>query len=136
MDTQATLSGKIVSGAGKAAYFTQLDWVQKQCTEKLHFKPYPGTLNIEVGESSLYLLEKLQKEEGIKLLSPNPNFCNARSLKASLKNVSGAIIIPYEDVNIYGKNIVEMIAPVSIKETLSLRDGDGVTLTVTTLGAR
>jgi len=136
MDTQATLSGKIVSGAGKAAYFTQLDWVQKQCTEKLHFKPYPGTLNIEVGESSLYLLEKLQKEEGIKLLSPNPNFCNARSLKASLKNVRGAIIIPDEDVNIHGKNIVEMIAPVSIKETLSLRDGDGVTLTVTTLGAR
>ena len=131
MSNQRVLTGKIVSGAGEAAYFTGLDWVQKQCAEKLNFKPYPGTLNIEVDEISLPALRELQKERGIELLSPDPGFCNARSLPAFLTNVGGAIIIPDEEVNIHGKNIVEMIAPVSLKETLSLHDGDRITLIVT-----
>jgi CTP-dependent riboflavin kinase len=130
MSSQWILTGKIVGGVGEAAYFTGLDWVQKQCAEKLHFKPYPGTLNIEVDESSLPVLEDIQKSEGIKLLSPDHNFCNARSLKASLKNVIGAIIIPDEEVHIHGKNIVEIIAPLSLKETLHLENGDEVELLV------
>ena len=130
MNRKAVLSGKIVSGAGEAAFFTQLDWVQKQCAEKLNFTPYPGTLNVQVDEGSLYLLEELQKGEGIELLSPDPTFCNARSLKASLGNVAGAIIIPAKDVQIHGNNTLEMIAPVSIKEALSLQDGDRVTVVI------
>ena len=130
MNRKAVLSGKIVSGAGEAAFFTQLDWVQKQCAEKLHFTPYPGTLNVQVDEGSLYLLEELQKGEGIELLAPDPAFCNARSLKASLGNVAGAIIIPAKDVQIHGNNTLEMIAPVSIKESLSLQDGDRVTVVI------
>ena len=130
MERKYTVSGKIVSGAGEAAYFTQLEWVQKQCAEKLNFTPYPGTLNIQVDEGSLHLLAELQKVEGIELLSPDPTFCNARSLKASVGNVAGAIIIPAEDVQIHGKNTLEMIAPVSIKEALSLQDGDRVTVVI------
>ena len=30
--THWEISGKVVGGAGKAAHFTQLDWVQEQCT--------------------------------------------------------------------------------------------------------
>ena len=131
MSNRHVLTGKIVSGAGEASYFTGLDWVHKQCDEKLNFKPYPGTLNIEVDEISLPALRELQKERGIELLSPDPGFCNARSLPAFLTNVGGAIIIPDEEVNIHGKNIVEVIAPVSLKETLSLHDGDRITLIVT-----
>ena len=130
MDRKVALTGRIVSGAGEASYFTQLDWVIKQCTEKLNFTPYPGTLNVQVDEGSLYLLEELQKGEGIELLSPDPTFCNARSLKASLRNVAGAIIIPAKDVQIHGNNTLEMIAPVSIKEALSLQDGDRVTVVI------
>jgi CTP-dependent riboflavin kinase len=124
------LSGIIVRGAGKAAYFTQLDWVRQQCAEKLYFQPYPGTLNIQVDEDCLALLEDLQKKPAISLLSPNPSFCNARTLRASLCNLAVAIIIPAESVNIHGRNIMEIIAPVSLKKTLSLQDGDRVMLTV------
>lgn len=123
------ISGIIVSGAGKAAYFTELDWVRKQCAEKLHFQPYPGTLNIQVDDDCLALLEDLQQKPAIDLLSPDPSFCNARTLPASLSNLPVAIIIPPESVNIHGRNILEVIAPVNLKKTLSLRDGDRVTLT-------
>src|SRR5574340_155582 len=108
MSEPRAIKGKIVSGAGEAAYFTGLDWVQRQCEDKLNFKPYPGTLNIEVDEASLPALTDIQKTEGIKLFSPDSNFCNARSLRVSIKNIKGAIIIPDAEVNIHGKNIVEM----------------------------
>jgi CTP-dependent riboflavin kinase len=125
------LTGRIVNGVGKASFFTALDWVQKQCVEKLHFSPYPGTLNIEIDESSIPILRTLQKRPGVKLLSPDPNFCNARALPAFLRNVGGAIIIPDEEVNIHGKNILEVIAPVCLKEMLAITDGERVNLVVT-----
>lgn len=130
MNQQGILSGIIVRGAGKAAYFTELDWVRKQCAEKLHFQPYPGTLNIQVDEICLALLTDLQKKPAINFLSPDPSFCNARTLPASLSNLPVAIIIPDGSANIHGRNIMEVIAPVSLKKTLSLKDGDRVILTV------
>jgi riboflavin kinase len=42
------ISGTIESGAGKGAYFTQVDWVVEQCREKLDLTPYPGTLNVRI----------------------------------------------------------------------------------------
>ncbi len=130
MNQHGILSGIIVRGAGKAAYFTELDWVRKQCAEKLNFQPYPGTLNIQVDENCLALLEDLQKKPSVNLLSPDPSFCNARALPASLSNLAVAIIIPDGAVNIHGRNILEVIAPVSLKKTLSLQDGDRVMLTM------
>ncbi len=130
MNDPGILSGIIVSGAGEAAYFTQLDWVRKQCAEKLHFQPYPGTLNIQVDENCLALLEDIQQKPALDLPSPDPAFCNARTRPASLNAQLVAIIIPEEAVNIHGRNILEVIAPVNLKETLSLRDGDRVMLTV------
>lgn len=130
MSKQRILSGIIVRGAGEAAYFTELDWVREQCAGKLGFKPYPGTLNIQVDENCFPFLKDLQKKPAIELLSPYPNFCNARLLPASLSDLQVAIIIPEEGVNIHDKNIVEVIAPVSLKETLSLRDGERVGLLV------
>ncbi len=130
MDDRAVLSGVIISGAGQAAYFTELEWVQRQCTEKLHFLPHPGTLNIRVDEEGLFALGERQKKAAIELLSPDPNFCNARVLLACLRDLPVAILMPDEKVNIHDRNIIEVIAPVHLKETLSLRDGDRVVLTL------
>ena len=131
MNRQAViLRGIIVRGAGQAAYFTGLDWVRQQCVEKLHFQPFPGTLNIQLDENCLALLENLQQRPAIHLTSPDPKFCNAKTLPASLQNLSVAIIIPDEAVNIHNINIIEIISPVNLKETLSLKVGDPVVVTV------
>ena len=130
INRQILISGILVGGAGKAAYFTELDWVRKQCAEKLHFQPFPGTLNMQVDENCLAVLEDLQKNPTINLVSPDPGFCNARTLPASLNSLAVAIIIPDQEVNIHGRNILEVIASVNLKETLSLRDGDRVSLTL------
>lgn len=128
MDDKALLSGVIISGTGQAAYFTELAWVQEQCAKKLHFSPYAGTLNIRLDEESLFFLERLQRKEAIELLSPTPNFCNARALPACLNDLPVAVIMPDEQVNIHDHNVIEVIAPIHLKGTLSLRDGDRVIL--------
>ena len=124
------LKGGVVSGAREAAFFTQLDWVQLQCQAKLGFRPYPGTLNLEIGEESLWVLEALKGEEGITLIPPDPKFCMAQALPIRVGSVWGAIIIPSEDVNIHRKNIVEVMAPVRLKDALGIKDGDSVMLVI------
>jgi hypothetical protein len=37
-----------VSGLGKAAAFTQLDWVRRRFIDAAGIDPYPGTVNLEV----------------------------------------------------------------------------------------
>ena len=124
------LTGRVVSGSKKAGFFTQLDWVQDQCLSKLGFRPYPGTLNIEICEEGLSVIEALKKEEGITLIPPNPKFCVARAFPLSIVTVRGALIVPPEDVSIHGKTIVEVMAPVRLKDALGIADGDSVTLLV------
>jgi CTP-dependent riboflavin kinase len=122
---QLVITGKIISGAGEGAYFTQIDWVQQQCEAKLGFKPYPGTLNLEISEEYLSIVKSLdQKKTGIELISPDPNFCNARVFAVSLGEISGAIILPEEKVRVHPKNIIEIIAPLNIKASLNVKDGD------------
>ena len=130
MQNEWVLNGKVVSGVRKAAHFTQLDWVQEQCMEKLGFRPYPGTLNVEMSEESLPIIEALQKEQGIELIPPDAEFCAARAILLSVGSVSGAIIIPSEDVRVHGKNILEVISPLRLKEALQVDDGDSLTLIV------
>ena len=133
--THWELSGKVVDGAGKAAHFTQLDWVQEQCLTKLGFRPYPGTLNLEVAEKSLPVVEVLRREEGIRLVPPDPESCAARVLPLSVGTVSGALIVPEESVNIHGKKIIEVMAPVRLKDALDIYEGDSVTLEITKPGS-
>lgn len=135
MQTQWVINGKVVSGVRKAAYFTQLDWVQEQCMEKLGFRPYPGTLNVEISEESLPIVEALQREQGIELIPPYTEFCTARAMLLSVGSISGAIIIPAEDVRVHGNNIVEVISPLRLKDALHVRDGDSLTLIVKKLSS-
>ena len=130
MEKKYTLTGKIVSGARKAAFFTQLAWVQEQCASKLEFMPFPGTLNLEIDKPFIGVVKSLQAQNGIALLSPDPKFCDARTLPVDIGGIRGAIIIPAEDVHIHAKNILEIIAPVCLKKALKLSDGDFVTIEV------
>lgn len=125
-----TITGKVVSGACKAAEFTRLGWVEAQCLDKLGFKPYPGTLNIQLLPESLAAFQFLEKRECSELVPPDPAFCTARIIPVCLGSVAAALVIPAEDVRIHGKDVLEVIAPVCLRDTLGIRDGDEVTLSV------
>jgi riboflavin kinase, archaea type len=46
--------------------------------------------------------------------------------------VSGALILPAKDVRIHEQRILEIMAPVSLRDALHLKDGDPVTIVIGT----
>jgi len=121
---------KIVSGVKQGAFFTQLDWVQEQCLQKLGFKPFPGTLNLEIAHENMRIIEALQAQEGIELVPPDSNFCAGFVFPISIEGISGAMVAPAANVRVHAKNIIEIISHLRLKDALGVEDGDWVTLTI------
>jgi CTP-dependent riboflavin kinase len=130
MTDKLTVTGKIVSGGGKGAFFMQLGWVQKQCREKLGFNPFPGTLNLEVDEKQVPLIAAVHQKGGLTLEPPDSNFCTGHIYPASIMGVTGAIVAPADDVRAHADNILELIAPTSLKDALDVGDGDEIMLVI------
>jgi CTP-dependent riboflavin kinase len=130
MKDHRNITGKIVSGVKQGAFFTQLDWVQEQCLEKLGFKPFPGTLNLEIAIENMAIIGALQAQEGIELVPPDSNFCSGLVFPITVEGISGAIVAPATDVRVHAKNIIEIISRLGLKDALGVEDGDWVTLTI------
>jgi len=128
MNDTLTVTGKIVSGENKGAYFTQLDWVQNQCQEKLGFKPFPGTLNLEIDPGKVPQIEALFDRRGIDLVPPESASCAGQVYPVNIMGVGGAIVVPAEEVRTHGNNIIELIAPTCLKEAMDVDDGDDLML--------
>ena len=122
------LTGRVVAGAKQAAFFTQLDWVVEQCAEKLGFKPFPGTLNLEIIAEDLDLMHQLKHKKGVELQPADPQFCAATVLPVDIAGHSGAVVVPAEEVNIHKENIVEIMSGERLRSALNIEDGDLVTI--------
>ena len=118
------LSGRVVTGTGQAAGFTELTHAKQQFLEKLGIDAWPGTLNIKLeDERTLADWQSLRNGSGIDISSPDGNNCHARSYPVHINNlITGAIIFP--EINGYPADQVEVIASVSLRQHLSLNDGD------------
>jgi CTP-dependent riboflavin kinase len=124
------LRGRVVSGRGEAAGFTRLPWVQAQVAQRLGFVLYPGTLNLEVEPADdAAMWKRLRTCSGV-AIDPAPGYCPARCYPVSVEGqISAAILLPL--VPEYPERSVEVIAPVSLRETLHLGDGHVLTLILT-----
>ena len=121
------LSGKVFSGRGEGEKFLELPWVKRQVKEKLGFIPYHGTLNIMLSEESAKRRKLLEKAASMEIY-PAEGYCSGKVFKASVGVVECAIVIP--EVAGYPENVLEIIAPINLRETLQVADGDEITVTV------
>lgn len=120
------LFGTVQSGLNQAVFFTQLDWVKEQCSKLIGFTPIPGTLNVQVAKASASQWEVLVKSCQLLLNPPGPDFCPALLLPCQISGVNGAAVVPL--VPEYPKTLVEILAPIKLRDHLRLRDGDIVEL--------
>ncbi len=118
------LSGKVSSGHGEGEKFIKLPWVKKQMETKLGFTPHLGTLNIRLSDEGVKLKRLLKKAKSIEICPVN-GFCRGDCFKAYLtNNLECAVVIP--EVANYPKDLLEVVAPVNLREKLQLKDGDVV----------
>ena len=125
--TALTLQGQLCSGLGEGAGFTELDWVARQCRDKLGFHPHPGTVNLCLsGQDWAAARDAMQRAAGI-AIDPPPGFCAAKCFAVVIDGcVEGAAILPAVDA--YPEDKLEIVAPVDVRRALHLRDGDPVRL--------
>lgn len=115
------IQGIVQSGLGQGNSFTQLEWVRQQFRDKVGFDPYPGTLNLRVLDWNG--LAGLRAERGIRIEPGAPGFCAAKCFHVKIgERVAGAWIIP--EVPGYPDDLVELMAPVCLRDTLGLKPGD------------
>ncbi|HZD34507.1 MAG TPA: DUF120 domain-containing protein [Nitrososphaeraceae archaeon] len=125
------LDGKVVSGMGEGAYYMSLDGYQTQFSEKLGYKPYPGTLNLKLlSQSTISMRSIMDSYPSIFIrgfTDSSRSYGWVKCYPAILNNgaMDKAAVIVLERTH-YDKSILEVIAPVCVKETLGIRNGDDV----------
>jgi riboflavin kinase, archaea type len=127
--------GRVVSGMGEGAYYMSLDGYKKQFKEKLGYEPYPGTLNIKlVDQIFVNSRREISRYPSIFINGFSDNsrtYGWAKCYKANINEgiVNNAAVIVLERTH-YDDTMLEVIAPISIKETMGIKNGDEISLKI------
>ena len=133
--TFIAFEGKVISGMGEGAYYMSLDGYKRQFRQKLGYEPYPGTLNVKLSEQVFANSRNdIEKSSYIYIQGFSDGLRSYGWVKCYPADINdGAIsdsaILVLERTH-YDNSLLEVIAPVSIKEYLGIRNGDRVKITV------
>ncbi len=125
------VTGSISRGLGEGAYYLSQTPYQEQLKEKLHMKPYKGTLNVELSKRDLPVLDLLRKGGGVKIegfQSQGRSFGSCLCYPCTINGVRAVIMIPNRTLHL---GIIEVVSDVKLRDELELRDGDRVELSIT-----
>lgn len=120
------LTGRIISGVGEGSYYMSKRGYREQFERELGFDPYPGTLDIKLDGTSLELKAVLMQLPGRQVegfRTSERTFGPVKFFPAKLRNKKVALILPLRG---HYTDIVELIAPKKLRESLKLKDGDVV----------
>jgi riboflavin kinase len=126
-----TIRGRVFTGLGEGAYYVSLDGYRQQFRNKLGFDPFPGTLNLQlVNDSDVFEFELLKAMEAIEIYgfedgdrSFGPVYC----FKVRVNEKIDAVVLVIERTH-HRLEVIEIIAPINLREHLGLEDGDLVTV--------
>jgi riboflavin kinase len=125
-------TGEVVSGKGEGKFFTRAEWARAAFQELVAIDPWPGTFNLRVSDqASRAAWAELNETSGLPLRAPDPAWCDGRCYPALLVqgDIRAAIVVP--EVADYAPDQVEIVAAVSIRESLGVGDGDRIEVEVT-----
>ncbi len=125
------LEGYVARGLGEGAYYVSLEGYRKQIEEKLGFTPYPGTLNVVLAPDSLIYRRYLEALPGVTIRGFTDGvrtYGNVKAFRCRMQGIECALLV-IERTH-HGPEVVEIIAPVKLRDALGLKDGDYVSVEV------
>jgi len=133
-ESEVILEGIVFTGLGEGAYYTQLPHYVEEFRKKLGFKPYPGTLNLRLINRE-DVLKRMLVEKAADIVIEG--FSNGVRAYGGAKCIRGfidgeEIFLIFIERTHYPKDVIEVIAPICLRERFKLKDGDKVTLKVKT----
>ena len=128
-------NGILVSGMGEGKYYMSLEGYRKQFKKKIGYIPFPGTLNIRIFDPlSLENREKIERfgYQFIDGFSDSERTygwvkCYSAIMNDNVDIQSDLLILERTH---HDKNMLEIIAPVNIKQVMGLKNGDNVKVTL------
>ncbi len=131
-----TLEGTLFTGLGEGSYYISKDGYRKQFMEKLGFDPYPGTLNLKLTtDYDVKARTELETFPAIELngfLNESRSFGGVKCYPAIINNkMKGAVLTAMRTH--YDSSVIEVVAPVYLRGSLKLKDGQKVKVEVLTL---
>ncbi len=130
------LDGKVVSGMGEGAYYMSLEGYRSQFNEKLGYEPYAGTLNLKLlNQSSVRMRSMMDNYPSVFIrgfTDSSRSYGWVKCYPAILNDgaVDKAAVIVLERTH-YDNSMLEVIAPIGIKDLLGIKNGDFVKVFVT-----
>ncbi|MFB6181389.1 MAG: DUF120 domain-containing protein [Candidatus Magasanikbacteria bacterium] len=118
-----TLSGEVFSGLGEAQNYLSFKPYQEKIDQLVGFRPFAGTLNLKVNPKELNQLKQKVACSRIDEFGYKSRNCSALDIyPIKLPDTDAA----YIDIEItdYGDDVMEIIAPINLREELNLYDGD------------
>ncbi|MCX8198380.1 MAG: CTP-dependent riboflavin kinase [Candidatus Micrarchaeota archaeon] len=129
--TTITFKGKVASGLGEGAYYMRQKHYVKEFNSKLCFKPFPGTLNVSIGEDDIEKRLVLREQKPIVIsgfTAKSRSFGRIDAYRCSISGLPGAIIFP--ERSLHGLQTLEIISPFNLRKKLLLSDGSDVKIEV------
>ena len=117
---QILFEGTVFSGEGRGKKFAELPWFKRQVEEKLGFSPYPGTLNLFLTGKNVENRRLLEVSDGL-TVEPQTGYYSGIMFRANINGLECAVVIPI--MPNYPNNVLEVIAPIYLREKLKLTNG-------------
>ncbi len=131
-----TLEGIVFTGLGEGAYYVTKEHYCQQIVEKLGFEPFPGTLNLKL--SSDYDIKTRMELDAYPTVeikgfkNEDRTFGLVKCYPAIIGGtVKGALITALRSH--YDASVLEIIAPICLRQALCLKDSNKVKVEVYTL---
>lgn len=121
---QLSLKGTIKDGLGEGKFYMLQEGYKSQFEKVLGFTPYPGTLNLDVDKTLVPSFLSTKRQLPISgFTTKERTFGGLQCYRIVLdKQKTAALIIP--DRTTHSFDTVEIIAPVHLRSTLKLNNGD------------
>jgi len=128
-------NGTLVSGMGEGKYYMSLEGYRKQFEKKIGYIPYPGTLNIRIFDPLSLENRKKIESFGYQFIDGFSDSertygwvkCYSVIINDNVDTQSDLLILERTH---HDKNMLEIIAPINIKQVMGLKNGDNVKVTL------
>jgi riboflavin kinase len=131
-DADVTLRGVVTSGMGEGKHYISLPGYMRQFKRRLGYEPFPGTLNVELDEESVRARARTDALDPIDIdgwededRTYGPAFCWPATVEVGGDRYERVHVVSPERTH-HGAEQLELIAPVKLRDTFDIEDGDEV----------
>ena len=128
--TGLTLTGTVTGGMGEGRHYISLEGYMTQFRERLGYEPFPGTLNVQLTESSVRAAAGIDSVDGIRIdgwedeeRTFGPATCYPARVETPEDSFEPTHVIVPERTH-HDEEYLEVIAPRKLRDELDLADGD------------